>query len=66
MSAFEYEMGSPTLPIKTHFLCGSHVFRSLCCDILGYSIAPHVGLHITCRDPEGKVDDVSLVLARAI
>lgn len=61
-----YENESITLPIKTNILCDSRIFQSLCCDILGDSIAPHLGLCMTCHSFHGADDDLSHILARAI
>lgn len=61
-----YEMELSTLPIKTNFLCKSPLFQSLCCDILGDSIAPHLGLHMTCPGFHSQDDDLSHIFARAV
>lgn len=61
-----YEMEFTTLPIKTNFLCKPQVFQSLCCDILGDPIAPHLGLHMTCSGFHSQDDDLSHIFARAV
>ena len=61
-----YEMELSTLPIKTNFLCKSPIFQSLCCDILGDSIAPHLGLHMTCPGFHSQDDDLSHIFVRAV
>lgn len=61
-----YDMKLPAITIKTNFLCGPQIFQSLCCDILGDSIALHLGLHMICLGFQGADDDLSHILARAI
>ena len=60
-----HEMEFTTLPIKTNFLCNPQIFQSLCCDILGDSIAPLLGLCIACPGLHGADNELSHILARA-
>lgn len=54
------------IPIRTNFVCGPSIFHALCCDILGDSIAPHLGLHLIFALPHGEYGGVSQVLDRAL